>query len=106
MSKKEYPLDVVSCGRDEYIMMSYGHHDIHEFMKAVRAEGYSYQLGVPEHRFARAVPDSTGEFNHLFIFSKEGGRGAFPVTYAWEASPYETYESIYPEFAHKETDND
>ncbi|MDX7720991.1 hypothetical protein [Aeromonas caviae] len=95
MSKKTYPLSIASVGADEYIVMSRGHHDIHDFMKAVRADGYEYPLGVPEHRWAKVVPDSTGEYSHIFVFVKEGTRGAIPVTYAWEASREERYEEAF-----------
>ncbi|MBL0645889.1 hypothetical protein [Aeromonas caviae] len=94
MSGKEYPLDVydVSCDRQR-IFMSRGHHDIHEFMRAVRAEGYDCFLCVPEYRWVKVVPDSTGEHSHIFAFVKEGTRGAFPATYSWEAHKDETYEA-------------
>lgn len=95
MSKKTYPLDIDSVGQDEYIVMSRGHHDIHDFMKAVRADGYEYPLGVPEHRWAKVVPDSTGEYSHIFAFVKEGTRGAIPVTYAWESYGEERYEEVF-----------
>ena len=96
MSKKTYPLDIDSVGGDEYIVMSRGHHDIHDFMKAVRETGYEYPLGVPEHRWAKVVPDATGEYSHIFAFVKEGTRGAIPVTYAWEAYGEDAYEAKYP----------
>lgn len=96
MGKKTYPLDIENVGGDEYIVMSRGHHDIHEFMKAVR-EHYSWPLGVPEHRWAKVVPDSTGERGYLFAFVSEDVRGAFPVTYSWEAYGDDAYEAKFPE---------
>lgn len=95
MSKKTYPLSIDSVGSDEYIVMSRGHHDIHDFMKAVRADGYEYPLGVPVHRWAKFTPDPTGEFSRRYHFVKEGTRGAFPVTYAWEAYGEERYEDVF-----------
>lgn len=64
-------------------------------MKAVRADGYEYPLGVPEHRWAKVVPDSTGEYRHLFVFVEEGTRGAIPVTYAWETYGKGVYEEVF-----------
>ncbi|WP_273761566.1 hypothetical protein [Aeromonas hydrophila] len=101
--KKVYPLDVCDVSHDERIVMSKGHHDIHEFMKAVRDEGFEYPLCVPEHRWAKVVPDSTGEHNHIYVFVKESVRGAFPCTYSWEASRDETYEVAYPDFSGSES---
>ena len=99
MSKKVYPLDIQSVGGDEYIVMSRGHHDMHDFMKAVRAEGYEWPLGVPEHRWAKVTPDSTGECTCLYHFVEEGTRGACPVTYSWEAYGDDAYEAKYPSMA-------
>lgn len=96
MSKKAYPLDIENVGSDTYTVMSRGHHDIHEFMRAVRHEGYDWPLGVPESRWAKVVPDSTGECEYLYTFVNEGTRGAFPVTYSWEAYGQETYEAKHP----------
>lgn len=96
MGKKVYPLDIQNVGGDEYIVMSRGHHDIHEFMKAVRAAGYQWPLGVPEQRWAKVTPDSTGERSYLYNFVSAGTRGAFPVTYAWESYGEDAYEAKYP----------
>ena len=93
---KDYPLDICDVSINDHIVMSRGHHDIHEFMKAVREEGIEYQLCVPEHRWAKVVPDSTGEFNHIYVFVKESVRGSFPVTYSWGANKEDTYEVKFP----------
>lgn len=99
MSNKVYQLDIRNVGGDVYIVMSRGHHDIHDFMKAVRSDGYEWPLGVPEHRWAKVTPDSTGEFACRYHFVKEGTRGAFPVTYAWESYGEDAYEAKYPAMA-------
>lgn len=96
MSKKTYPLNIQNVGSDTYIVMSRGHHDIHDFMKAVRADDYDWPLGVPEHRWAKVVPDRTGKYSYHYRFVPEGARGAIPVTYAWEAYGSETYEAKFP----------
>ncbi len=100
--------EVISCHNDgvtldfgcnvfgEPIVMSRGHHDIHDFMKAVRAEGCEWPLGVPEHRWAKVTPDSTGARNYWYHFVSEGTRGAVPVTYAWESYGEDAYEAKYP----------
>lgn len=98
MSKKVYPLSIQNVGGDEYIVMSRGHHDIHDFMKAVRAH-YQWPLGVPEHRWAKVTPDPTGECSFLYHFVEEGTRGSFPVTYSWEAYGEDAYEAKYPPVA-------
>lgn len=97
MSGKAYPLDVENVGSDTYIVMSRGHHDIHDFMSAVRQEGYTWPLGVPDHRWAKVVPDRTGDCAYKYCFVNEGARGAFPVTYAWEAYDKERYEAVFPD---------
>lgn len=99
MSDKKYPLDVENVGSDTYIVMSRGHHDIHEFMTAVRLEGYTWPLGVPEHRWAKAVPDRSEQVNYRYCFVDKNIRGAFPVTYAWEAYGEERYEAVFPDKA-------
>ncbi|KVD52493.1 hypothetical protein WM11_25760 [Burkholderia ubonensis] len=46
---KTYPLDIQNVGDDTYIVMSKGHHDVHEFMRQVRADGFDWPLGMPKH---------------------------------------------------------
>lgn len=82
---KKYPLEIQNAGSDTYIVMSKGHHDIDEFMSAVRLAGYDWHLGIPEHRWVKTIPDSTGEFNCRYVFVAKGTKGAWPATYAWEA---------------------
>lgn len=96
MSNKAYPLEIENVGSDTYIVMSRGHHDIHDFMKAVRLEGYEWPLGVPEHRWAKVVPDKTEIHQYKYYFVNKGARGAFPVTYTWEAYDKERYEAVFP----------
>lgn len=78
-----YPLSIQSVGGDTYIVMSKGHHDPHEFMRAVRADGYTWPLGMPQHVWMRAVP--MRRHGIMYREAKPGARGAFPCTYAWEA---------------------
>ena len=48
MSKGTYSLEIENVGQDTYIVMSSGHHDMHDVMTH-RAGGYDWSLGVPEH---------------------------------------------------------
>ncbi|MBV2128204.1 hypothetical protein [Arsukibacterium indicum] len=89
---KHYPLEVYNAGHDEYIVMSKGHHDPDEFMAAVRAQGYDWPLGNPVHKWVKCVPDSTGDYSHIYVFVKQGTRGAFPATFACEAYGDEQYQ--------------
>lgn len=88
---KEYPLEVQNAGGDEYVVMSKGHHDPDQFMSAVRAAGFDWPLGKPEHRWVKSVPDSTGEYSSRYAFVKQGTRGSWPATYSWEAYGEEQY---------------
>lgn len=91
---KDYPLDVVVMHTDDgIILMSKGHHDHHAFMLAAKAEDPDLPpMSNPEHRWVRAVPDSTGDHSCLYVFAEAGGRGVFPATYSWEpASPADVY---------------
>lgn len=91
---KEYPLQIENVGEDTYILMSRGHHDIHEFMKEVR-EHYNWPLGVPKHLYVKAIPDNTGSRTCSYVFVDENTRGCFPVTYTWEAYGEYSYEWVY-----------
>lgn len=93
---KQYPLSIENVGSDDYIVMSRGHHDIHEFMKAVRKD-YDWPLSVPEHKWVKAVPDATGYFQMRYHYVEAGTRGAFPVTVAWEALGDIEYEFVFKE---------
>lgn len=91
-----YPLCVENVGEDTYILMSKGHHDVHEFMRAVRAD-YSWPLGMPTHEWMRAVPAPKGSgYRCLYVEAKPHSRGAFPATYAREAYGEDRYESQAP----------
>lgn len=88
----DYPLEIVNAGEHTYIVMSKGHHDPDVFMAAVRAEGYDWPLGMPEHRWCRATPTSDPYRKCLYTWANAGERGAFPATYAWEAYGDDRYE--------------
>ena len=96
-SVRRYPLSVENVGEDTYILMSRGHHDVHEFMRAVRAEGYTWPLGMPTHEWMRAIPaPKDSGFRCLYVEAKPGARGAFPATYAREAYNEDRYEAKAP----------
>jgi len=88
---KDYPLEIENVGDDDYIVMSRGHHDPHEFMKKVRADGYDWPLGFPTHRWIKSTPSRDGL---QFRFVEEGTRGATPATYAHEAYREMSYEAV------------
>ncbi|RQQ48667.1 hypothetical protein DF021_32585 [Burkholderia stagnalis] len=91
---KDYPLEIKNVGGETYIVMSKGHHDVHEFMKQVRADGYDWPLGMPQHVWMRTVPSRDPSVICRYVESSEGARGAFPCTYAWEAYNERRYEAI------------
>lgn len=91
---KGYALDVENVGEDTYILMSKGHHDVHEFMLAVRAD-YSWPLGMPTHEWMRAIPaPASSGYRCLYVEAKPQSRGAFPATYAREAYGEDRYEAL------------
>lgn len=91
-----YPLRVENVGEDTYILMSKGHHDVHEFMRAVRAD-YSWPLGMPTHEWMRAIPaPKDSGYRCLYVEAKPHSRGAFPATYAREAYGEDRYEAKAP----------
>ena len=98
MSKKKYPLDPCSIGEDTYIVISKGHHDIHEFMRKVREEVSEFwPLGVPEHIWIKTVPaPKNSEYTCWFEPVEKGTRGAWPCTYVQEAYGEDRYEVRYP----------
>ena len=92
-----YKLDVENVGEDTYILMSRGHHDVHEFMRAVRADGYTWPLGMPTHEWMRAIPaPKDSGYRCLYVEAKPHARGAFPATYAREAYGEDRYEAQAP----------
>lgn len=91
---KTYPLEAYSCGEDTYQVISRGHHDPHEFMRAVRQAGYDWPLGMPTHCWFRVVPDQSGDYPRgLYVEAKPHSRGAFPVTLTMEAFGEDGYEA-------------
>lgn len=93
-SVRRYPLGVENVGEDTYILMSKGHHDVHEFMRAVRAD-YSWPLGMPTHEWTRAIPaPANSGYRCLYVAAKPGARGAFPTTYVREAYGDDRYEVL------------
>ena len=83
MSQKS-PLEIESVGSDTYIVMSRGHHDLAEFMRAAIEQYPDWSLGGPIHKWCKSVPDRSGEFSMRYAFVPEGTRGAWPATYCWE----------------------
>lgn len=79
MSK--YPLEVESVGSDTYIVMSRGHHDLDEFMRAATKDYSGWFLGGAKHMWVKTVPRKDG---WEYCFVDEGTRGAYPATYCWE----------------------
>ena len=92
-----YKLEVENVGEDTYILMSRGHHDVHEFMRVVRADGYTWPLGMPTHEWMRAIPATKDSgYRCLYVEAKPHTRGAFPATYAREAYGEDRYEAQAP----------
>lgn len=87
-------IEIESVGEDVYILRARGHHDVHAFMRQVRADGYTWPLGMPVHTYARTIPTSRAGWNCLYTLCDKPARGAYPVTYAQEAWGDESYEAI------------
>ena len=91
---RRYPLDIKNVGEDVYIVMSKGHHDPHEFMRAVRDAGYDWPLGKPTHEWMRAIPaPKDSGYSCLYVEAEPGSRGAFPATYSHEAYGDDMYDA-------------
>ena len=92
---KTYPLDLLNIGEDTYILISKGHHEVHEFMRKVREEGYDWPLGMPEHIWMKTMPAPKGSgYSCWYEPVPEGTRGAWPCTYVREAYNEHRYEVI------------
>ncbi|WP_199438561.1 hypothetical protein [Vibrio owensii] len=82
--KEKYPLKIENVGDNTYMLMSRGHHCIHEFMKQSRKDGYDWPLGTPTHVWFKTVPNNaTGGSTYHDV--EEGTKGAFPATFCVEA---------------------
>ena len=91
---KDYPLEIINCGSDDYILMSKGHHDFDEFMEKVRSEEYEWPLGMPKHLWVKATPDNSGEFDCIYSYVDRSVRGSFPATVTFEEYGEDRYELI------------
>ena len=81
--QRTHPLEVV-CLHDDTTktLMSKGHHDPAEFMKACEEwnDGPLEGWGKVRHRWGRTVPDRTGNYKFLMFPAKPHARGAYPMT--------------------------
>jgi hypothetical protein len=93
----KYPLDPFKIGEDTYCVISKGHHDIHEFMKAVRSNvAEDWPLGVPQHVWMKTMPSPRPEFSAWYSQVEPGTRGAWPCTLVLEAYHDDQYEAHFP----------
>jgi hypothetical protein len=95
MSKK-YPLEIENIGGDECVLISKGHHDIHDFMKQVRGDGYDWPLGIPAHCYMKTVPTKEEGFICRYEPVTKSTRGAWPCTIVQEDYGDRCYEFAYP----------
>lgn len=91
-----YPLEIENIGADTYMLMSRGHHDFKEFMKAAKEAHPSWPMGKPEHVWYKTVPARGGYaevigFDSMYIEVAEGVRGAWPATLTIEAYGEDRY---------------
>lgn len=95
---KTYPLEPFSIGEDTYIVISKGHHDIHEFMRAVRADvSEDWPLEVPRHIWMKTTPTRPGSgYSAWYSPCEPHTRGAWPCTYASEAYNEDRYDAKFP----------
>jgi hypothetical protein len=92
-----YPLEVESVGSDTYIVMSRGHHDLNEFMRAVIKDYGDWSLGGAKHVWIKTTP-TKGGWNYNIV--DKSVRGAWPATYCWE------YSGDYKDWQKKEGQGD
>ncbi|ENI4488712.1 hypothetical protein ABXZ88_004622 [Vibrio fluvialis] len=90
---KQYPLSIQNVGGHTYMLLSKGHHDIHDFMKAVRVAGYDWPLGVPEHVWFKAAPNKE-EGGSSYHRCNAKTIGAFPATFVSEAYGDDKYPNM------------
>lgn len=94
MSK--YPLEIENIGADTYILMSRGHHDFREFMKAVKESRPTWPMGKPYHVWFKTIP-AKGDYNEVmgwssrYVETNKESRGAWPATVTMEAYGEELY---------------
>jgi hypothetical protein len=82
---KNYPLKIEAVHTDnELIYMSKGHHDPHEFMKALREYGERAYLSTPTQHWVKKTPANDGEHSCWYNIVDESCQGAFPATYSRE----------------------
>ena len=93
---KTYPLEVECLYTDDTrTLMSKGHHDPAEFMKACEfwnggpLDGWG---GKVRHGWGRTVPDSSGDYEFLMLPAKPRARGAYPVTTIIDDAAYDHEE--------------
>lgn len=94
----KYPLTPFIIGDDTYVVISRGHHDIHDFMAKVRAR-WEWPLGVPQHIWMKTMPPPSPEYKSWYQPVPAGTRGAWPCTYVREAYNEDSYESCFPDGA-------
>ena len=92
----DHSLEIESIGEEVYILISRGHHDIHDFMRKVRSEGWTWPLGVPTHIWMKTRPSNNPAFNCFYDVVPAGTRGAWPATHVQEAWSDDAYESKFP----------
>lgn len=90
----KYPLEIENIGADVYILISRGHHGIHEFMAKVREEGYDWPLGFPKHIWMKTRPSRDPNYSCFYDPVPKGTPGAWPATHVQEAWGDETYEAV------------
>jgi hypothetical protein len=80
---RRHPLDLVCLHSDECrTLMTKGHHDADEFLRAC-AEWNGFPIkgwGRVRHGWHRTVPDARGEYRTLMTPAKPHARGAYPTT--------------------------
>ena len=87
-----YPLEIENIGEDVCILISRGHHDVHEFMRKVR-EDYDWPLGMPTHVYMKTRPSKDPGYRCFYDIVPKGTRGAWPATHTQEAWGENSYES-------------
>ena len=99
---KKYPLEIRPFDDDGWILVSKGHHEIHEFMRAVAEHGNDEPMGVPQHLWFRTLPRPDHVNRVEWMLAEPVARGVWPGTMSESCSVDESYSALYPEYANKE----
>jgi hypothetical protein len=87
---KKYPLEIENVGEDTYHLMSKGHQDFTEFMRAVKDAYPKWPMGKPYHAYVVRAPRKG--YSSFYYPCEATHPKAIPVTCTDEAYGEEQYK--------------